>query len=123
MRRARSAGGKERFKFFGGLASKARHGGDFLNAGELKFLDGSEVFKDGGFAGFAHAGKFVEEAFGDFFQAKPGVVGVGEAVGFVADALKEFERSGMAAETERKRSVRQVDFFEFLGQTNDRDLL
>ena len=117
-----SSGGEEGFEFFGGFVAEARHGGDFLDAGEPEFLDGSEVFKDGGFAVFAHAGEFVEEAFRDFFQAEASVISVGEAVGFVADALEKFERSGMAAEAEGKRSVRQVDFFEFFCQANDRNL-
>ena len=119
---AGSSGGEEGFEFFGGFVAKARHGGDFLDAGEPEFLDGSEVFKDGGFAAFAHAGEFIEEAFRDFFQAEASIVGVGEAVGFVTDALEKFKRSGMAAEAEGKRSVRQVNFFKFFCQANDRDL-
>lgn len=118
----RSAGGEEGFEFFGGFATKSRHGGNFLDAGDLDFLDGSKVLEEGSFAHFAHAGKFVKKALGDFFQAETGVVGVGEAVGFVADALEEFESAGMTAEAKGKRSVRQVNFFEFFCQTNDGNL-
>ena len=61
-----------------------------FDRGEAHALDGAEFFEKSGFASFADVGEFVEDAFGDFAEAKCRVVSVGEAMGFVADALEEF---------------------------------
>ena len=60
-----------------------------FDGGEAHALDGAKFFQESGFAALADVGEFVEDAFGDFAEAKGGVVGVGETMGFVAHALEE----------------------------------
>src|SRR5215213_4403734 len=84
------AGFEEGFEFLGGFAAEAGDFGDLFEGGEAEALDAAEFFEEGGFAALADAGEFVEDAFGNAFEAELGVVGVGEAVGFVADALEKF---------------------------------
>ena len=83
-------GFEESFEFGGGFAAEAGNFGELFDGCEAHALDGAEFFEEGGFASFADVGEFVQDAFGDFAEAKGGVVGVGEAMGFVADALEEF---------------------------------
>src|SRR5580765_2765779 len=81
---------EEGFEFGGGFATKAGDFSQLFYGGEAHPLDRAEFFEERGFASFANVGKFVENAFGNFAEAQRGVVGVGEAMRFVADALEEF---------------------------------
>ena len=93
-----------------------------FEGGGAEALDAAEFFEEGGFAAFADAGEFVEDALGNFFEAEFGVVGVGEAMGFVADALEEFEGAGVVIEAEGIDFAGAEDFFVFLGEADDGDV-
>ena len=84
------AGFQEGFQFCGGFATEAGDFGELFDGCEAHALDGAEFFEESGFASLADVGEFVEDAFGNLAEAQGGVVGVGEAMGFVADALEEF---------------------------------
>jgi hypothetical protein len=80
---------KEGVEFGGHLAAEAGNIGDFCGGGGAEFFDVAKVFEQHRAADGAEAGKIVEHAFADFARAQICVVGVGEAVGFVAQALEE----------------------------------
>ena len=56
-------------------------------------LHGTEFFEQRRFAPLADVGKFVEDAFRNALETQLRVVGVREAMRFVADALQEFQRA------------------------------
>src|SRR5215213_90994 len=77
--------------FYGSMPSELT-GADASPPGSTsrETLDAAEFFEEGGFAALADAGEFVEDAFGNALEPKLGVVGVSEAMRFVADALEKF---------------------------------
>ena len=81
---------KEGFQFLGRFAAEAGDFGNLFEGGEAEALDAAEFFQEGSFAALTDAGEFVEDAFGDALEAELRVVGVGEAMRFVADPLEEF---------------------------------
>ena len=72
------------------LATESGDFGELFDGGEAHALNRAEFFEESRFAPVADVGEFVEDAFGNFAQAQCRVVGVGKAMGFVADALEEF---------------------------------
>ena len=85
-------------------------------------LDRAEFFEQRRLALLADAGKFIEDAFGDFLEPKLRVVGVGEPMGFVPHPLQEFERAGIVAQPQRFALAGPVNFLELLGQADDGNL-
>ena len=74
--------------FFGEAEADA---GDFGNLGGWDFAEAvnrAEALEEGAFAGFGDARDVVEEAFFHAAFEEEAVVGIGKAVGFVADALE-----------------------------------
>ncbi len=67
----------------------------------------------------ADAGAVVEEALGDATLEQELVVAVGPAVGFVADALEEFERAGFMREDDGVAFTGNKDFFPLFGEADD----
>jgi len=72
-----------------------------LDGGEAHPLHRTEFFQQCSFAALPDVWEFVEDAFRDAFETELRVVSVREAMGFVADALEEFERAGFVREPER----------------------
>ena len=73
----------------GDPARQPRHGFEFLQGGCEKGLRGSEVLEDLLFSGGTDAGQPVEDGAGHLRAAELTVVGQGEAVRFVPDALEK----------------------------------
>src|SRR5208282_217951 len=94
------AGLEELLQFQRGFSAESRHGGNGFEGGQAEALDGAEFAQERRLALLADAGEFIQDALGEFLESKLGVVGVGEAVGFVAHTLEELERAGIRAETE-----------------------
>ena len=90
------------------------------DVGGAEFFDVAEVFEQRRAADGAKAGKIIEHALADFARAQIGVVGVSEAVGFVAQALKEIERWGIKREIERRTLVGENDRLVFFRQPDER---
>src|ERR1041384_885099 len=84
------AGVEEGFEFLRGFAAEAGDFGDLFEGGEAEALDAAEFFEERSFAALADAWEFVENAFGNPLETQLSIVGVGEAMGFVAHALEEF---------------------------------
>ena len=82
-----------------------------------EFFDAAEVGEEGGAALFAEAGKIVEDALADLLRAEVGVIGVGEAVGFVADALEQLERAAIMRNEDRCAAAGDEDLLALLNNT------
>ena len=76
-----------------------------------------------GAADGAESGKVVEDALADFFGTEVGVVGVGEAVGFVAQALEKIERGRVEGEIQRRAFVGEDDRLVFFREADERGRL
>ena len=81
-------------------------------------MDRPEFFEQGRLSLLADAGKFVENALGNLLQPQLRVVGVGEAMRFVAHALQQLQCAGIMAQPQRLAFTRPIDFLELLRQTN-----
>lgn len=97
--------------------------GDFLRCGFADAGDGAEFFQEQGFAAGGHAGAVVEGAFFHAAAVEEFVIAVGEAVGFVADALEEFEGSAVVGDEERFGFAGKEDFLALFGEADDGNFL
>src|SRR5688500_7073555 len=105
---------QEGFEFLGGLASEAWDLRDLFECGEAQTLHAAEFLEERGLASLTDPREFVQYAFRNSFQAKLRIVGVCEAVRFVAHALKEFQRAGVVVEANRLRFPGAINFLKFL---------
>src|SRR5947209_14813147 len=103
----------------GDLAAEAGYLGNLLDGCQPEALDGSELFEQDRLALLADAGEFIENAFGNLLQAQLGIIGVSEAVRFIADALQQFERARIVREPKRLALAGPINLLELLGQAND----
>lgn len=76
-------------------AADAGDGCDFFNGSSFESLDGAEVSEEASASCEGDAGAVVEDAFFNAAVEEELVVGVGDAVGFVADALEHAEGAGV----------------------------
>src|SRR5919112_821082 len=85
-----------RVDFAGYSSGESRDGLEFLERGVQEGFWGAEVGQYLLLAFGADSREVVEDRGGHGPAAEPGVVGVGEAVGLVADALEEVQFGGVA---------------------------
>src|SRR5262249_21264127 len=71
------------------------------------------------FAVLRDAGAIVEQTFGDAAFHEELMIAVGETVRFVADALKEFQRTAVLGKSQRLGPTWPIHFLEFLGEADD----
>ncbi len=81
----------------GDAAGEARDGFELLEGGVEEGVRGAEVVQDLLLARGADARQLVEDGGGHGPAAQLAVVGVGEAVGLVADPLQEVQLGGVAS--------------------------
>ena len=115
----RRAFGEELDDLFGEFSADAAGGGDLVGAGATEPGDAAKTLEEELFAVLGDAGAIVEEAFGDAPFHEQLVVAVGEAVGFIADALQELEGAAVVGEADGNRPPGAVDLFEFFGEADD----
>ena len=72
---------------------------------------------------WTYAGAIVENALADAFFHQELVVGVGEAVRFVPNALQQTQRARVRRQHERQRPARPIDLLVFLRETDDRQFV
>lgn len=106
----------------GGGERNAGEGGELGGCGLANFGDGLEVLEESGFAAWGDAGAVVEEAFAHAALEEEGVVGIGEAVGFVADALEELEGALVVGDEEGEWVAGEEDFFALFGEADEGEL-
>jgi len=104
---------------FGEFSADAAGGGDFVGAGATEAGDAAEMLEEELFAVLGDAGAIVEEALGDAPFHEQLMVAVGEAMGFIADALEQLEGAAVFGEADGNRAPGAVNFFEFLGEADD----
>src|SRR5215216_3831068 len=100
----------------GDLFRQPRHSLELLEGGGQKGLRGAEVFEDLLFTRRADAGQLIQDGAGHLRAPKLAVVGVGEAVGLVPDALEEMQLRGVALENGRIGAARLEDLLLALGE-------
>ena|GEM_PF-3780113 len=91
---------------------------NFVHRCDAQPVDLTEVFQQRGAAHFAQAGQIIQHALPDFFRAELGVIGVGEAVRFVAQALEEVESGMIERQVQRGSLVRKNDRLMFFRETD-----
>src|SRR5215210_4975607 len=111
-----------RVNLAGDLPGEARHGFQLLQRGAQESLRGTEVLQDLLFARRAHAGQLVEDGGGHGPSAHLAVVGVGEAVSLVADALQQVQLRRVSLQHHRLRATRLEDLLITLGERAQGDL-
>src|SRR5215211_3928856 len=105
-----------RVNLAGDLPGEARHGLQLLQRGAQESLRGAEVLQDLLFARRSHAGQLVEDGGGHGPSTHLAVVGVGEAVGLVADALQQVQLRRVPLQPHRLRAARLEDLLVALGE-------
>jgi hypothetical protein len=108
---------------FGEFAADAFGRGDLVDGGAAEAGDTAEFLEKQLFAVLRNSGAFVEEALGDAPFHEELMIAVGKPVRFVANALEELEGSAVVGELEWLGTAGAIDFLEFLGQTDDRDVV
>ena len=83
----------------------------------------AEARHERGAAHGAEAGEIVEHALADFFRAQVGVVGVGEPVGLVAQALQQLQAGVGERQPQRLAGVGEEDRLLLLRQADQRGRL
>ena len=98
-------------------------GRDLFHGRFAQALHRTEFPQEQIFPVLAHARTIIENAFADPLLHQQLVIGVGEAMRFIADALKQTQRAGIRRQLQRQRAARPINFFEFFGQADDRQLV
>src|SRR5215216_2138190 len=111
-----------RVNLAGDLPGEARHGLQLLQRGAQESLRGAEVVQDLLFARRSHAGQLVEDGGGHDPSTHLAVVGVGEAVGLVADALQQVQLRRVPLQPHRLRAARLEDLLVALGERAQGDV-
>src|SRR5437588_3290989 len=87
-----------------------------LEAGLLHGRDAAQVLQQALLPSGPEAGDVVDGALGHALAAELAVIGDGEAVGLIADALQEVERLGLAPDADGVGLAGHVPLLEALGQ-------
>src|SRR5215211_440748 len=111
-----------RVDFAGDPAGETWHGLELFEGGAHECLRGTEVVQDLLFTRRPDAGEFVEDGGGHGLCAHSAVVGVGETVGLVADALEQVEFRRVGFQPHRLRAARLEDLLVALGERAQRDV-
>src|SRR4051812_45437028 len=101
----------------------ARHTGDLLDGGTPEPGDAAKVLQQELFAMSGDARAVVENTLGDTAFHEELVIAIGETMRLIANALEEHERATVVGEDQGLRPAGAIDFFEFLGEANDRDFM
>ena len=103
----------------GEFFAEALDGHDVGRIGRSNTVNAAEVIHERATAHGTEAGHVVEDGLADLFGAEIGVVGVGEAVGLVAQALQELQAGGGEAEVEGRALVGEDDGLVFFGEADE----
>jgi hypothetical protein len=102
--------------FAGDSAREAWHGFEFFEGSAQEGFRGAEVGENFLFACGADAGEVVEDGGDHGATAQFAMVGVGEAVRLVADALEQVQLGRVAFQDDRLGAAWFEDFFVAFGQ-------
>jgi len=92
---------------------------DFLHGGFSQAGNAAEVLHERGSPGFPHAGELIEDRFPDLPAAQVGVEGIGEAMGFIPDALEELNCGIIERETQGWSLIGEDNGLTLFGQADE----
>src|SRR5947207_10545974 len=105
--------------FFGQLSANPFGGRDFFHARAAESIHGTKFSQQQVLAVLTHTGAIVQNAFADSFFHEQLMIGVGEAMRFVANALEQSQGAGIQWKLERQRAAWPINFLMFLRQADD----
>src|SRR5215212_10500621 len=111
-----------RVNLAGDSSGESGDGFELFERGVQECFGGAEVVEYLLFPFGADAGEVVQDRGGHGPAAKFGVVGVGEAVGFVADALEEMQFRRVALQDHRLGTARLEDLLVAFGERAQGDV-
>ena len=105
------------------LSSNSFGSRNLLYARVAQAINGTKLAQQQIFPVLTHTRAIIENAFADAFFHEQLMIGVSEAVGFVANSLEQSQRAGVDRQLQRQGSARPVNLLMLLGQADDREIM
>src|SRR6266576_1754360 len=114
---------QEAMDVFRQLSSNSFGSRNLLHARLAQAINGTKLAQQQIFPVLTHTRAIIENAFADTFFHQQLMIGVSEAVGLIANSLKQSQGARVDRQLQRQGPARPVNLLMLLGQADDREIM
>src|SRR5260370_1981609 len=114
---------QETMHFFSQLAANPFRGGDFVNGRFTQTIQGTKLSQEKILPVLTHTGTIVKNAFADALFHEQLMVGIGETMCFIANALEQTQSAGIDRQLQRQRPAGPINLLVFLREPDNGEIM